>query len=119
VIQIILQVLGTFITEWEEGRQQCETFLGDVETAEHAARQLASIASFYRFEGWLINIENELPQSAIPVLLVFLQCVPAAQPSRHASLLQHLQAVLYNLKFVLQCPGCSGAACNSRAARPL
>ena len=68
-------MLGTFITEWEEGSWQCESFLADVPTAERAAKQLSRIAAFYRFEGWLVNIENELPQAAVPTLLYFLRWV--------------------------------------------
>ena len=87
-----LQVLGTFITEWKEGTQQCDLLLADVKTAGHAARQLASIAQYYRFDGWLINIENDLQESAIPLLLFFLRCVPAAQPVKHAPPCQHVPA---------------------------
>ena len=67
------QVLGTFITEWEEGSWQCEIFLADLPTAERAAKQLARIAAYYRFEGWLINIENELQQTAVQTNLYYLR----------------------------------------------
>ncbi len=74
----MLQVLGTFITEWAHGKEQCASLLADMPTADRAARQLAAIAGYYNFEGWLINIENELPEESIPTLLYFLRCVSSA-----------------------------------------
>ncbi len=74
----VLQVLGTFITEWAHGKEQCASLLADMPTADRAARQLAAIASYYKFEGWLINIENELPEESIPTLLYFLRCAISA-----------------------------------------
>jgi endo-beta-N-acetylglucosaminidase D len=71
-------VLGTFITEWEEGSEACAAFLASDATAEHAARQLAAIAAFFNFDGWVINIENDVPPSLIPRLLHFLKTLTAA-----------------------------------------
>lgn len=68
-----MQVLGTFITEWDPGREACARFLVDEKTAERAAAQLAGIADFYGFEGWLINIENDLDAHLIPTLVFFLR----------------------------------------------
>jgi endo-beta-N-acetylglucosaminidase D len=70
--------LGTFITEWEEGAEACAAFLASDATAEHAARQLAAIAAFFNFDGWVINIENDVPPSLIPRLLHFLETLTAA-----------------------------------------
>lgn len=74
----MLQVLGTFITEWAHGKEQCASLLADMPTADRAARQLAAIAGYYNFEGWLINIENELPEDSIPTMLYFLRRVTSA-----------------------------------------
>ncbi|XP_062976192.1 cytosolic endo-beta-N-acetylglucosaminidase [Elgaria multicarinata webbii] len=58
-------MLGTFITEWTAGGKMCESFLAGEEEAYRAvAEQLASIAQFYRFDGWLVNIENPLTVTA-------------------------------------------------------
>lgn len=55
---------GTFITEWKEGERLCEAFLaGDERSYQAVARQLVLIAQFFRFDGWLINIENSLSVS--------------------------------------------------------
>ena len=40
------------------------------------AEQLAAIAAFFGFEGWLINIENPLTEPAyIDNLLLFVRCM--------------------------------------------
>lgn len=55
---------GTFITEWKEGERLCEAFLaGDERSYRAVADQLVRIAQFFRFEGWLINVENALSVS--------------------------------------------------------
>lgn len=62
---------GTFITEWKEGGRLCEAFLaGDERSYQAVADQLVLIAQFFRFDGWLINIENSLSVSiaSLPVL---------------------------------------------------
>lgn len=56
---------GTFITEWTDGEKLCEAFLAGGEEAYRAvSHQLARIAQHYRFDGWLINIENALSVSS-------------------------------------------------------
>lgn len=58
---------GTFITEWNEGGRLCEAFLaGDERSYQAVADRLVQIAQFFRFDGWLINIENSLSVSAQP-----------------------------------------------------
>ena len=69
---LCVQVLGTLITEWDAGRKECEAFLATDETAEHTARQLARIAAYFRFDGWLLNVENELNAALTPRLLFFI-----------------------------------------------
>lgn len=70
---------GTFITEWTDGAKICESFLaGEEEAYRSVAEQLAAIAQFYHFDGWLVNIENALsvsnisPFATFPALLLFL-----------------------------------------------
>lgn len=55
---------GTFITEWQEGGRLCESFLaGDARSYQAVADRLVQMAQFFRFDGWLINIENSLSVS--------------------------------------------------------
>ncbi|XP_044153740.1 cytosolic endo-beta-N-acetylglucosaminidase isoform X1 [Bufo gargarizans] len=68
-----VSVLGTFITEWEDGGKVCESFLaGDEATYKAVADQMVSLARFYRFDGWLINIENVLSPAAVAQVPLFL-----------------------------------------------
>ncbi len=52
--------LGTIITEWQDGAKLCSLLLRDESTALRFADQLISIADYYGFDGWLINIENPI-----------------------------------------------------------
>nr|XP_055175968.1 cytosolic endo-beta-N-acetylglucosaminidase isoform X3 [Nyctereutes procyonoides] len=71
-------VLGTFITEWKEGERLCEAFLaGDERSYQAVADQLVLIAQFFRFDGWLINIENSLSLAAVGNMPHFLRYLTA------------------------------------------
>jgi len=48
-------VLGTFITEWDEGRAVCDTLLSTKETAHMYAERLAELAADLGFDGWLVS----------------------------------------------------------------
>lgn len=66
-------ILGTFITEWEDGAKVCDSFLASDESAYKAvAEQMVLLAHFYRFDGWLINIENVLSPIAVSRVPLFL-----------------------------------------------
>lgn len=66
-------VLGTFITEWTEGGKACEAFLKDEESYRAVADKLVQICHCYGFDGWLINIENELSATAVKNMPLFLR----------------------------------------------
>ena len=53
-------VLGTFITEWEDGQEKCAYLLGDISVLEQFVDQMVNIAVHHSMDGWLINIENEI-----------------------------------------------------------
>ena len=70
----VLQVVGTFIAEWgKDGKQTCIQAFASQQAAECCAAQLAGIAAHHGFEGWLVNIESELPVDLIPNVLIFLR----------------------------------------------
>jgi len=56
--------LGTFITEWEQGKLENAKLL---ENPEYYAEKLVEIMVFYNFDGWLLNFESETddPQGLI------------------------------------------------------
>lgn len=76
-----LQILGTFITEWEAGSILCELLLWTEQSAEAAALQLANIAVFYGFDGWLLNIENPILHRHVPNLVHFIRYSEVTPPS--------------------------------------
>lgn len=71
-------VMGTLITEWEAGTAACAALLASNGVAERAAHQLASLAAELRFDGWIINIENDLPPELVARLIFFLERLTAA-----------------------------------------
>lgn len=58
-------VLGTVITEEMKGIEICSNFLEGHATFQRLADQLVNIAEYYRFDGWLLNIENHIEVSVI------------------------------------------------------
>ncbi|CEG41147.1 cytosolic endo-beta-n-acetylglucosaminidase-like [Plasmopara halstedii] len=66
------RVLGTFLTEGEDGTERCKELFQNAQTAEAFAFKLAAIAWHGGFEGWLINIENDVPSDLIAHLKTFL-----------------------------------------------
>ncbi|XP_048847868.1 cytosolic endo-beta-N-acetylglucosaminidase [Brienomyrus brachyistius] len=66
-------VLGTFITEWKDGKIACEDFLKDEESYRMVADKLVQISHCYGFDGWLVNIENDLSEKAVKNLPLFLR----------------------------------------------
>jgi len=56
---------GTLITEPSEdtnidGEMLCEEIFSTEQTYKDLAHKLVKIASYYRFDGWLLNIENKI-----------------------------------------------------------
>ncbi|XP_020585786.1 cytosolic endo-beta-N-acetylglucosaminidase 1-like [Phalaenopsis equestris] len=67
-----VKVLGTFLTEWEKGREICKTFLSTTESAITYAERLVELADRLGFDGWLLNIEVPLHPRQIPILKQFI-----------------------------------------------
>ncbi|XP_048466860.1 cytosolic endo-beta-N-acetylglucosaminidase [Rhincodon typus] len=65
-------ILGTFITEWKDGARICETFLENEESFRALADKLVLITHCFQFDGWLVNIENELSTNAVKNVPDFL-----------------------------------------------
>ncbi|XP_067914247.1 cytosolic endo-beta-N-acetylglucosaminidase [Heterodontus francisci] len=66
-------ILGTFITEWKDGAAICEAFLKNEEAFRAMADKLVLIADCFHFDGWLVNIENELSPNAVKNVPEFLR----------------------------------------------
>ena len=79
-------MLGTFITEWDEGSRVCGKIFTNKTIANAFANKLVGIAKHYGFDGYLVNIENPLsanqvriprtPPSTLPIapLLCLVWC---------------------------------------------
>lgn len=66
--------LGTIIFEWGAGTSDLVKILASFKTRAKAANQLASIAKFHGFDGWLLNVEVALQagSSAASDLVAFV-----------------------------------------------
>ncbi|KAJ7963921.1 Cytosolic endo-beta-N-acetylglucosaminidase [Quillaja saponaria] len=67
-----VKVLGTFITEWDEGKVICDKLLSRKESAQMYAHRLVELAVALGFDGWLINIEVNLDRGQISNLKEFV-----------------------------------------------
>ncbi|URE11860.1 Glycosyl hydrolase family 85 [Musa troglodytarum] len=77
-----VKVLGTFLTEWDEGRDICDTLLLSKESSQMYAERLTELATTLGFDGWLVNIEVKLDRRQIDNLKEF---VGHLSRSMHAS----------------------------------
>lgn len=68
-------VLGTLITEWDDGAQRCSEFLEDEHSYKAFANQLVDITEYYHFDGWLINIENPIQVCTIIVTILVYRII--------------------------------------------
>ncbi|KAL4110320.1 hypothetical protein PRIC1_002011 [Phytophthora ramorum] len=67
------RVLGTFLTEGDQGTEMCKELFQDAHSAETFASKLAAIAWHGGFDGWLINVENTVPAELVSNINVFLR----------------------------------------------
>ena len=68
----MVQVLGTFCVEWEEGAQQCAEFLDGADRQNALIEKLVAIAGYFGFDGWLLNFEIKLHRTEVPRLKSFV-----------------------------------------------
>ncbi|RUS76049.1 hypothetical protein EGW08_016179, partial [Elysia chlorotica] len=68
-----VDVLGTIITEWDDGAAICKQMLESFALVDELTTKLANIAAFFGFDGWLINIENKIEPDQIPPLQTFIK----------------------------------------------
>ncbi|XP_031352619.1 cytosolic endo-beta-N-acetylglucosaminidase isoform X2 [Photinus pyralis] len=55
-----VQILGTFITEWEPGKAVCEEIFASPKSLKKFVNILVEICVLFKLDGWLLNIENGL-----------------------------------------------------------
>lgn len=49
-------MLGTFILEWDEGKEHADKLLSTEEAAQMYADRLTELASSLGFDGWLVRL---------------------------------------------------------------
>ncbi|XP_059666790.1 cytosolic endo-beta-N-acetylglucosaminidase 1-like [Cornus florida] len=77
-----VKVLGTFITEWDEGRVIANKLLSTKQSAQVYAERLTELAVALGFDGWLINMEVKLDVEQIPNLK---ECISHLTKTMHSS----------------------------------
>ncbi|CAD5228102.1 unnamed protein product [Bursaphelenchus okinawaensis] len=65
--------LGTFITEFDDGKVKCDEIFGSLINVDELVRHLVDLCLEWHFDGWLINIENEIKPEHIPNVIYFLE----------------------------------------------
>ncbi|XP_044760005.1 cytosolic endo-beta-N-acetylglucosaminidase [Coccinella septempunctata] len=60
-----VKILGTIITEFEDGTKICEKIFKDSDTVQHFIKKLCKITEMFKLDGWLLNIENPLEDTAV------------------------------------------------------
>lgn len=68
-----VRLIGTVITEWEEGRSICEYIFDSHTQAVRFAKFLVETAKCNHLDGWLINIENTIDSKNVPHVVCFLR----------------------------------------------
>ncbi|XP_011498269.1 PREDICTED: cytosolic endo-beta-N-acetylglucosaminidase [Ceratosolen solmsi marchali] len=68
-----VKILGTLITESAQGKEIWDEIFKSRNSVVKFADALIKIAQFYKFEGWLLNIENEINENNITQLVFFVQ----------------------------------------------
>jgi len=69
---VILAIVGTIITEWDDGIKICDEILKDSGTIDGVVQKLVLIVQDFGFEGYLVNIENKLKDRDVPYMIEFL-----------------------------------------------
>ena len=68
-----VEILGTIITEFDEGKKICDELLKNKETVDRFVDMCCKIAIHYKLEGWLLNIENKLDLDQVPNMMYLVK----------------------------------------------
>lgn len=67
-----VKILGTIITELEPGAKIWDEIFESRESIKKFADALVKVAKFYKFDGWLLNVENKIKPGDIEKLKFFV-----------------------------------------------
>ena len=68
-----VEILGTIITEFDDGKKICDELLQNRETIDKFVDMCCKIAVHYKLEGWLLNIENKLDSHQVPNMMYLVK----------------------------------------------
>ncbi|XP_046734350.1 cytosolic endo-beta-N-acetylglucosaminidase isoform X1 [Diprion similis] len=68
-----VKVLGTVITEWKDGERIWKEIFSSEAEIKRFADALVSLATFYKFDGWLVNVENKIDEDDVDKLIFFVK----------------------------------------------
>ncbi|XKL61159.1 hypothetical protein PGB90_008216 [Kerria lacca] len=68
-----VKILGTIITEHTQGEEIWNKILTDEDILNTFTDKLIEVCKHYRFDGYLINIENKIDIQLLPKLITFLE----------------------------------------------
>lgn len=64
---------GTLISEWDDGKKVWLDVLSDKNKLLLFSSKLAEICNHFKFDGYLLNVENEIPAEHINNLVEFVK----------------------------------------------
>lgn len=67
-----VQMMGTLITEWDDGKKRCHQIIDSEESYKKFADKLVEITQHYGMDGWLVNIENVVQADKVQNLCDFV-----------------------------------------------
>ena len=88
-----VEVFGTIITEFKEGKKICDELLENWDTIDDFVNACCVIAIDHQFDGWLLNIENKLDPGQVPNMLYLVQSLTREMHERLGS---HSKVIWYD-----------------------
>ncbi|XP_060079983.1 cytosolic endo-beta-N-acetylglucosaminidase-like [Ylistrum balloti] len=67
-----VQMMGTLITEWDDGKKRCHQIIESDDSYKAFADKLVAITQHYGMDGWLVNIENVVEPDKVQRLCDFV-----------------------------------------------
>ncbi|GLH02972.1 Uncharacterized protein GBIM_08908 [Gryllus bimaculatus] len=87
-----VKVLGTLITEWDEGEVFWNMLLSNEKKRVSCVKKMVEICEKFGFDGYLLNVENKIPENDVPKLVKFVE---ELQEALHKKL-PHSELVWYD-----------------------
>lgn len=63
------------VSLWQDGAKLCARILSSEDTVILLAQQMVAMAQYYRFDGWLVNIENPINVRYMYIVAYYSTCI--------------------------------------------